>query len=183
MNFFKTASILCLSLIICACQPEQAETAKLQTADAGVAKSITAPEFTGTTLGGAMVSSQELSGKAYIVNFFASWCPPCRAEIPDMVVLQSKYEQKGFTFIGVTVDEDMTKVREFVRDYGINFPVVVADQQIIDAYSRHVQGGLSSIPTSFVVGMDGSLSSVLIGAQSKMVFEGLISDALEAGQQ
>ena len=100
-----------------------------------------------------------------------------------MVVLQSKYEQKGFTFIGVTVDEDMTKVREFVRDYGINFPVVVADQQIIDAYSRHVQGGLSSIPTSFVVGMDGSLSSVLIGAQSKMVFEGLISDALEAGQQ
>lgn len=183
MSFFKIVGVLSLSLVIFACQSKPAETAKPQTASAGVTKSISAPEFSGTTLDGATVSSQSLAGKAYILNFFASWCPPCRAEAPDMVALQNEYEQKGFTFIGITVDEDMTKAREFVRDYGINFPVVVADQQIVDAYSRHVQGGLRSIPTSFVIGADGSLSSVHVGAQSKMAFDGMIREAIEAGQQ
>ena len=183
MSFFKIASILCFSLVMFACQSEPAETAKPRTANAGATKNVSAPEFAGTTLEGATVSSQDLAGKVYILNFFASWCPPCRAEVPDMVALQNEYEQKGFTFIGVTVDEDMAKAREFVREYGINFPVVVADQQIVDAYSRHVQGGLRSIPTSFVIGADGSLSSVHVGAQSKTAFEGMILEAIEAGQQ
>lgn len=183
MNLFKIAAMLCLSMVVLACQPEQAETAKPQSKESGVTKDIAAPVFSGTTLGGATVSSQALAGKAYIVNFFASWCPPCRAEVPDMVELQKEYEQKGFTFIGVTVDEDLAKARAFVSDYEINFPVVVANQQILDAYSRHVQGGLRSIPTSFVIGADGSLSSVLVGAQSKMAFDDLIRKAIGSGEQ
>ncbi len=182
MSLFRTASILCLSLTMLACQPEQAETAKSQPPGTAAAKNIPAPEFTGKTLGGAMISSQDFAGKAYIVNFFASWCPPCRAEVPDMVALQDEYKQKGFTFIGVTVDDDLTKARDFVKEYGINFPVVVADQQIVNAYSRYVQGGLRSIPTSFVIGADGTLASVVVGAQSKMAFDDLIREAIEAGQ-
>ncbi len=183
MSFFRYTGILCLSLTMLACQPEKAETAKPQSAADETAESITAPVFTGRTLDGATVSSRDLAGKAYIVNFFASWCPPCRAEMPDMIALQEEYEEKGFTFIGITVDEDITKARDFVRDYGINFPVVVADKQILDAYSPFVQGGLSSIPTSFVIGVNGNLSSVLVGAQSKMAFDGLIREAIGADQQ
>lgn len=183
MNIVKIAAIFCLSLVMLACQPEQAETAKPQSDPSGEATSSPAPSFVGKTLGGAMVSSKDLAGKAYIVNFFASWCPPCRAEVPDMVALQNEYEQKGFTFIGMTVDEDLSQAREFVSDYGINFPVVVADEQILEAYSSYVQGGLRSIPTSFVIGADGSLSSVHIGAQSKLFFDGLIREAIGAGGQ
>lgn len=183
MSILKVATIFCLSLVMLACQPEQAETAKPQSDPSGTATSSLAPSFIGKTLGGAMVSSKDLAGKAYIVNFFASWCPPCRAEVPDMVELQEEYEQKGFTFIGVTVDEDLDQAKDFVRDSGINFPVIVADEQILNAYSPHVPGGLRSIPTSLVIGADGSLASVHIGAQTKMVFDGLIREAINAGGQ
>lgn len=183
MSIVKVAAIFCLSLVMFACQPEQAETAKPQQEASGVTANSPAPSFSGKTLEGATVSSLDLAGKAYIVNFFASWCPPCRAEVPDMVELQEEYEQKGFTFIGVTVDEDLSQARGFVKDSGINFPVVVADEQILNAYSPLVQGGLRSIPTSFVIGADGSLVSVHIGAQTKMVFDGLIREAINAGGQ
>ncbi len=183
MSFLKITAMLCFSLVMFACQPEQAETAKPRPEVQGATKSIAAPDFSGKTLEGTTVSSRDLAGKAYIVNFFASWCPPCRAEVPDMITLQEEYSQKGFTFIGVTVDEDISKARDFVTDYGINFPVVMADQQILDAYSSYVQGGLRSIPTSFVIGADGSLSSVHVGAQSKMAFDGLIREAINAEQQ
>lgn len=181
MSYFKIATMLCLSVVMFACQPEQAETAKPRTESTEAAKNIAAPAFSGTTLEGRTVSSESLAGKAYIVNFFASWCPPCRAEMPDMVALQSEYEQKGFTFVGITVDEELSKARAFVQDYGINFPVVVVDKPILDAYSSYVEGGLRAIPTSFVVGADGSLHSVLIGPQSKMAFDNLIREAINAG--
>lgn len=183
MSFFKCTAMLCLSLAMLACQPEQAETAKPPSEGMGGARDITAPVFSGTMLEGGTFTNQDLAGKAYILNFFASWCPPCRAEVPDMVELQNEYEQKGFTFIGITVDEDLSKVKDFVSDYGINFPVVVADKQIIGAYNHYVQGGLRSIPTSFVIARDGSLTSVLVGAQTKMVFDSLIREALGTGKQ
>lgn len=182
MRFFKLCTVLCISLVIIACKTESAETAKPQAATVEETQVVMAPEFAGKTLEGADFSSQELSGKGYILNFFASWCPPCRAEVPDMIELQNEYEQKGFTFIGVTVDEDLTKARQFVDDFGINFPVLVADQQMINAYSDHVQGGLRSIPTSFVISADGTISSVLVGAQSKMAFDGLIREVIGAGK-
>ncbi|MCG8342094.1 MAG: TlpA family protein disulfide reductase [Chlorobiales bacterium] len=184
ISFFKAVVIVCMSLVTFACQPEQAETAKPQSEAIGATKkNIASPDFTGKTLDGTTFSSQDLAGKAYIVNFFASWCPPCRAEVPDMIELQNEYERKGFTFIGMTVDEDLSMAKDFVNDYEINFPVVVADQQILDAYSEYVEGGLRSIPTSFVVSTDGSLFSVLVGAQSKMVLESLIHKAIGADVQ
>ncbi len=178
MNPFRVFAIACLSISMIACQPEKAETAK-----SAATKTITAPEFSAAALDGSMVSTADLKGKAYIVNFFASWCPPCRAEIPDMIELQEEYEKKGFTFIGIAVNEDESRMRDFIRTNGINYPVVMVDQQIIDAYSRYAQGGLRSIPTSFVISADGSLSSVVIGAQSKMAFADLISAALDGAQQ
>ncbi len=181
MGIVKVAAIFCLSLVMLACQSEQAETAKPQSEPSGVEASIDAPSFVGKTLGGTMVSSKDFAGKAYILNFFASWCPPCRAEVPDMVELQNEYEDKGFTFLGVTVDEDLSQARAFVSDAGINFPVVVADEQILNAYSPYVQGGLRSIPTSFVISADGSLLSVLVGAQTKMFFDEQIREALGSG--
>ncbi|MBF0585979.1 TlpA family protein disulfide reductase [Prosthecochloris sp. N3] len=177
MNLLRAVAIAGLCAGMIACQPEQAETAK-----PAATKTIQAPSFTATALDGSVVSTSDLEGKAYIVNFFASWCPPCRAEIPDMVELQSEYEKKGFTFIGVAVNEDEARMQDFIQSNGINYPVVMVDQQIIDAYSRYARGGLRSIPTSFVISADGALSSVVVGAQSKAAFDDLITVALDAGQ-
>ncbi|MEI7787976.1 MAG: TlpA disulfide reductase family protein [Chlorobiaceae bacterium] len=135
------------------------------------------PAFSVVSLDGKTVGSANLTGTTYIVNFFASWCPPCRSEIPDMVVLQNQYGRKGFTFIGVAVNETEPTIREFIKKNKINYPVVMANEQIVNAFSRYVDGGIRAIPTSFVVNSSGKISQVITGARSKEVFEKIILDA------
>ncbi len=137
-----------------------------------------APGFAAVSLNGKPVGSAQLSGKVYIVNFFASWCPPCRSEIPDMVNLQNQYGRKGFTFIGVAVNETEPKIRAFISKNKISYPVVMADEQLVSAFNRYVEGGIHAIPTSFVVNSSGRITQVITGARSKAVFDKIISDAL-----
>lgn len=136
-----------------------------------------APAFSAVGIGGKTVSSAQFAGKAYIVNFFASWCPPCRAEIPDMVALQKAYKAKGFTFVGVAVSENEKSVTSFMKSSGINYPVVMADQKLVAAYGRYVEGGIRSIPTTFVVNRSGQITQVISGARDKAFFEKAILDA------
>ncbi len=137
-----------------------------------------APGFAAVTLDGKGIGSAQLSGKVYIVNFFASWCPPCRAEVPDMVILQNRYGRKGFTFIGVALTETEPKIRDFISKNKINYPVVMADEQLVSAFNRYVEGGIHAIPTSIVVNSSGRITQVITGARSKAVFEKIILDAL-----
>ncbi len=137
-----------------------------------------APGFAAVSLNGKSVGSAQLTGKAYIVNFFASWCPPCRSEVPDMVSLQAQYGRKGFTFIGVALNETEPNVRAFILKNKISYPVVMADDQLVSAFNRYVDGGISAIPTSFVVNSSGRITQVITGARSKVVFEKIIVEAL-----
>jgi len=146
---------------------------------AGGAQAPLAPAFSAVGVDGKAVSSRQLAGKAYIVNFFASWCPPCRAEIPDMVALQNAYKAKGFTFVGVAVNENDESIKSFMKSNGISYPVVMADQKLVGAYGRYVEGGIRSIPTSFVVNRSGRIIQIVSGARSKAVFEKMILDALK----
>lgn len=148
-------------------------------ASAGVAGAIpSAPDFSSVSLDGKLVASTQLARRPYIVNFFASWCPPCRAEIPDMVALQRKYESKGFTFIGVAVNETVPAMRRFIDQNKINYPVVMVDDKLIGAFNTLVEGGVRAIPTSFVVSSSGKVTQVITGSRSKEVFEKIILDAL-----
>lgn len=146
---------------------------------AQAAEKIQAPAFSAVAVDGKAVSSRQFAGKAYIVNFFASWCPPCRSEIPDMVALQKAYRAKGFTFIGVAVSENDDSIKSFMKSTGINYPVIMADQKLINAYGRYVEGGIRSIPTTFVVNRSGQITQVITGARSKAVFEKVILDAMK----
>jgi thiol-disulfide isomerase/thioredoxin len=136
------------------------------------------PAFSVVSLDGKAVGSATLTGTTYIVNFFASWCPPCRSEIPDMVALQNKYGHKGFTFIGVAVNETEPTIRAFIKKNQIAYPVVMANEQIVNAFSRYVDGGIRAIPTSFVVNSSGRITQVITGARSKEVFEKIILDTV-----
>jgi len=141
-----------------------------------------APGFAARSLDGKAVESTQFVGNVYIVNFFASWCPPCRAEIPDMVALQQQYGRKGFTFIGVAVNETEPAIRDFIIKNKISYPVVMADDKIVSAFSRYVSGGFNAIPTSFVVNSSGRMTQVITGGRSKEVFEKIIVDALKKPQ-
>ena len=90
--------------------------------------------------------------KAVLLNFFATWCPPCREEIPDLIRLQEQYRDRGFTILGVDIGESQKKVSGFVEKMGINYPVVLDEKSSV-ARDYHVVG----IPTSFLVGADGKI--------------------------
>lgn len=138
-----------------------------------------APNFSALTVQGAQLSSQKLAGKGYIVNFFGSWCPFCRGEIPGMVALQEKYEKMGFTFIGMAYKDNEKSMPDFIWEHSINYPIIMADKNIIESFSPHISGGVSSVPLLFAVGRNGKLLAVVHGTQSREAFEKIILQTLQ----
>jgi cytochrome c biogenesis protein CcmG/thiol:disulfide interchange protein DsbE len=132
-----------------------------------------APDFTLTDINGQQISLMDFKGKAIILNFFASWCPPCRSEIPDFVELQKIYGDKDFTFIGVSL-VDAKESKDFSAKMGINYPVLVDDEKVSAVY-----GPVRSIPTTFVIDKDMKVVKMYIGARSKDVFESDIKEILK----
>ncbi len=144
------------------------------------AASAPAPAFSGVTVDGRPFSSASLKGKAYIVNFFATWCPPCRSEIPDMVKVQRAWESRGFTFVGIAVNEKVPNVKNFMRQNGITYPVMMATPELVRAFNGYIDGGISGIPTTFVIDTSGRLTGVIVGPRSKAEFDQLVKTALSA---
>src|SRR5882724_8985988 len=100
---------------------------------------------------GKTVQSADFKGKVVILDFWATWCGPCKAEIPGFIALQEKYGKDGLVVIGISVDEDgAAVVKKFAGQLGINYPVVLADQKTTRAF-----GGIEVIPTTFIVDRTG----------------------------
>ena len=116
------------------------------------------PELKMSTLDGRTITSKDLEGKVTLVNFWATWCPPCRAEIPDLVKLQEQYKDQ-LVVIGVSSDEGPTElVSKFAADYKINYPIVMETDQLSAAFP-----GVFALPTSFLVGPDLKVMSKHVG--------------------
>lgn len=102
---------------------------------------------------GAMVKASAYQGQAMLINFFATWCPPCRKEIPSLIQLQKEYGPKGFTVIGISTDQGGTAmVDKFAKKMEINYPVLLSDSETPSAF-----GGIIGIPTSFLVNREGNI--------------------------
>ena len=112
------------------------------------------PSFTlESATDGKDVSSEEFKGKVLLVTFFATWCPPCRQEIPTFIELQDEYGAKGFSVIGLSVDEKGPKVVvKLINKTKINYPVLMADGKVARDF-----GGIAGIPTSFLVDREGNI--------------------------
>ena len=134
-----------------------------------------APDFALTDLGGNKVQLSQYRGKVVLVNFWATWCGPCRVEIPAFVDLQSRYRDRGLVIIGVYVQDNESDVREFYREYKLNYPVVPGDDEFTSRF-----GGLLGIPTSYLIGRDGRIYSKHSGLEDVSVFETEIEKLLEA---
>lgn len=135
-----------------------------------------APLFSIQTIDGKTLSLSDLKGKGVIVNFWATWCPPCRAEIPEMIELQNEYGSR-FTFVGVAINDQEEKVNAFVSQKGINYPVSM-DNGLSSLYGKLIQGGLESIPTSFVIDKHGKILDIIVGMADKAQFERAIQSAI-----
>lgn len=124
-----------------------------------------APDFTLPLINGGTLTLSSLQGKVIIVNFFATWCPPCRMEIPDFVALQTHYAAQGLAIVGVALDEQQAVV-PFAKEMNINYDVVIGDQQVAESY-----GGIRGIPTTFIIDRTGNIVSKHSGFTDKATFE------------
>jgi len=125
-----------------------------------------APAFQLNDLAGKPVSLAEARGKIVLLNFWATWCGPCRAEIPDLVDLQKRYADK-LEIIALTTDEDDSdQVRRFVLQSGINYRVAMASDEV-----RRNYGGVAALPTSFVIDSDGRIVQKHVGLNDPAIYE------------
>ncbi len=112
-----------------------------------------APDFVVETLDGDLFSLSEQHGKVVVVNFWATWCAPCRQEMPDFVALQKALGPRGVQFVGVSLDKDAdAHVRAFTERIGVNYPVGIDDGTVENLY-----GPLSIMPTTFVIDRAGNV--------------------------
>ncbi|MDQ2659629.1 MAG: TlpA family protein disulfide reductase [Verrucomicrobiota bacterium] len=133
-----------------------------------------APDWQLKDLEGKSVKLSDFKGKVVVLNFWATWCPPCRREIPDFVALQKQYADKGLVVIGVSMDEGgAAVVKPFVKKIGINYPVVLGDQKTAAAY-----GGIRVVPTTFVIDKHGKVAAQHEGGADRTTFEAEIKPLL-----
>ncbi|MFZ3263003.1 MAG: TlpA disulfide reductase family protein [Terriglobales bacterium] len=131
-----------------------------------VGKDAVAPDFSLPTLTGEQLALSAYRGKVVLLDFWATWCDPCRDEIPHFVDLQSKYGNRGFLIIGVSMDDSPEPVRDFCQRFKINYPVVMGNAKIGELY-----GGILGLPIAFLIGRDGRIYAKHIGATDISVFE------------
>lgn len=114
---------------------------------------LPAPDFEVTTLDGDTIRLADLRGQVVLVNFWATWCPPCRVEMPGFQDVWEDYRDRGVTIVGMSVDRgDRTQVERWVRDRGITFPIAFPTGQVVSAY-----GGANVLPTSLLIDRDGRI--------------------------
>jgi len=126
-----------------------------------------APDFAVTDLGGQAITSAQYKGKVLFLNFWATWCPPCRAEIPDFVEVTTTHKAKGLEILGISLDRaDKAEVQAFVQDMKINYPVVLETKAQTDKLLADFQPG-QYIPTTFVIDKKGRIRDKIVRAMDK----------------
>jgi thiol-disulfide isomerase/thioredoxin len=134
-----------------------------------------APPFSLIELNGRKLELADQKGKVVLLDFWATWCGPCQIEIPGFVELQERYRDQGLVVIGVAMDNSPEPVREFYREFRMNYPVAMGDERLTELY-----GGILGLPTTFLIGRDGRIYARHVGAAAVSDIEEEIKELLAA---
>jgi cytochrome c biogenesis protein CcmG, thiol:disulfide interchange protein DsbE len=127
---------------------------------------LSAPDFSLPDLNGKPLALSDYRGKVVLLDFWATWCDPCRDEIPRFVALQEKYRDRGFQIIGISIDDSPEPVRQFQQQFRMNYPIVMGNAKVAELY-----GGILGLPVAFLIGPDGRIAAKHLGATDVSVFE------------
>jgi len=133
-----------------------------------------APDFSLYTLDGTEIKLSDYKGKTVILDFWATWCPPCRRGIPDLISIKEKFKD-DLVIIGISLDQPSTQkdLPSFIENYGINYPVVIGTMEVVAAY-----GNIQAIPTSFIIDKEGNIVNKHVGLVPKSQLVGEISSVI-----
>ena len=137
-------------------------------------KSTPAPDFTLESLEGKNMKLSDFRGKAVALNFWATWCGPCKIETPWLVQLQNEYGGQGLQVVGVAMDDSgKEEIAKFAKEMGMNYPVLLGKEAVGDAY-----GGVPALPETFFIGRDGKIVGHIKGLLGRSDIEDAIKKAL-----
>jgi peroxiredoxin len=143
---------------------------------AGKLQGQPAPDFSLASLDGKNLKLSDFHGKAVLLNFWATWCEPCKIEMPWFVQLQQQYGPKGLQVLGVAMDDtDPKDINEFAHKMGVNYPIVIGKEAVGDQY-----GGIPYLPSTFYIDRDGKVVDRVYGLVSRSEIESDIKKALSA---
>jgi peroxiredoxin len=138
-----------------------------------------APNFSLQDADGRTVQLSDYRGKVVLLNFWATWCGPCKMEIPWFVEFERKHKDQGFAVVGVSMDEDgWQAVKPFASKVGINYRILMGSDSTAQLY-----GGIDSLPTTFVIDRDGRIAAVHVGLVSKSSYEKDINEILRTSSR
>jgi peroxiredoxin len=133
-----------------------------------------APDFTLTDANGASVKLSDYKGKVVLLNFWATWCGPCKIEIPWFIQFEKAYKDRGFITLGISMDENGWKaVKPFVSQTAINYPVMIGNDRLEELY-----GGIDSLPSTFLIDREGRIAFMHLGLVARRDYEAEIQALL-----
>jgi cytochrome c biogenesis protein CcmG/thiol:disulfide interchange protein DsbE len=133
-----------------------------------------APDFSLSALDGQPLRLSSYRGKIVVLDFWATWCAPCREEIPHFIQMQNQYGNRGVQLIGISMDDSPEPVRSFYQQFKMNYPVAVGNAKLGELY-----GGILGLPITYVIGRDGKIEGKYIGATDVAVIERRVQDLLQ----
>lgn len=133
-----------------------------------------APDWVLKDVDGRDVKASDFKGKVVIVDFWATWCPPCRKEIPHYIAMQEKYRERGLVILGFSMDDlPPAEVKSFGEMMKTNYPLIMANETVAEAF-----GGYEGLPTAFAIDRSGNIRHVKLGLGDHEAYERLIASLL-----
>ena len=170
----RAARVLLAALTVAtAAAASPAASATPQAAGAGHAGRL-APAFSLRDLSGRTLDSARYRGKVVLLDFWATWCAPCREELPQFAALQQKYRGRGFAVVGISMDDTVPPVQRFVRQYPVNFPVAMGSARLAETF-----GGVLGLPVAFLIDREGRIARRYDGQTDPATLERTVVALLE----